>query len=306
MIRFLMDDIMDVSIVIVSYNTRDLIRDCIFSVIEKTQGVTYEIIVVDNDSHDGSVEMLRSEFPDVVIVESGGNIGFGKANNKGMSVAKGDYLFLLNSDTVLVNNAVAVFLDRMRQLERVGYTPGALGAVLIGPGGNTCHSYGHFITPASEFKEVLSKYLRFLKDKENTCPGRVMDMKPVDYVTGADMFVPKHVFDELGGFDPDYFMYCEEVDWQRRMADAGYGRFIVEGPEIIHLEGGSDGSGNKAWSPSRLTNLYKSRKIYRKKHYDRMLLPIFRLLLMIFDAPAIVLTSILNRRKDYLQLIKLK
>ena len=101
---------MDVSIIIVSYNTRQLTQDCINSIFHYTHGVSFEVIVVDNDSVDGSKEMLAAD-KRICYVQSGGNLGFGKANNLGYSVAQGKYLFLLNSDTILLNNAVKIFFD---------------------------------------------------------------------------------------------------------------------------------------------------------------------------------------------------
>ena len=296
---------MDVSIIIVSYNTKNILRDCVLSIKDKSHDIDYEIIVVDNASSDGSVEMLRQEFPDVKIIESGGNIGFGKANNKGMAQATGKYLFLLNSDTILLNNAVLEFYDKAEELSDKGIKIGALGSVLLNKDLKTCHSYGHFITPSSELREVISKYLKFLKDPANTNPPLVKGIKDVDYVTGADMFVPAEVYRKTGGFDPDFFMYCEEVDWQKRMQEKGLFRIIVEGPKIIHLEGGSDNEQKKLWTPKRLYNLYKSRKIYRKKHYNRFTLPLFRIFRVLLDAPSIFLLALLTRRKEYLHLIKL-
>lgn len=296
---------MDVSIIIVSYNTKNILRDCVLSIKDKSHDIDYEIIVVDNASSDGSVEMLRQEFPDVKIIESGGNIGFGKANNKGMAQATGKYLFLLNSDTILLNNATKILFDKAESLSDQGCKIGALGSVLLNKDLNTCHSYGHFITPSSELKEVISKYLKFLKDPANTNPPLVKGVKDVDYITGADMFVPEEVYKETGGFDPDFFMYCEEVDWQKRMQKNGYSRIIVEGPKIIHLEGGSDNEQKKLWTPKRLSNLYKSRKIYRKKHYNKYTLPLFRIFRLLLDTPSILLLALLTRRKEYLHLIKL-
>ncbi len=296
----------DVSVVIVNYNTRDMLRDCIGSIKENTHDIDYEVIVVDNNSHDGSVEMLRKEFPDVMTIEAGVNLGFGRANNLGMSKAVGKYLFLLNSDTILLNNAIKIFYDQAQQLIKEGYRIGALGAVLLNRDRKTCHSYGNFITPSSELKELITKYLRFLKDHNNTNPPRVEGSLNVDYVTGADMFVSTEVFHITGGFDPDFFMYCEEVDWQKRMAQEGYDRFIVDGPEIVHLEGGSEKNGATFWSPGRLANLYSSRKIYRKKHYNKIILPVFRAIHFLLDIPALLGVALSSKRKEYLRLIKLK
>lgn len=297
---------MDVSIIIVSYNTADMLSDCIKSIYENISGLQYEIIVVDNASCDGTVDIIKKEFPDVVLVESDENLGFGRANNMGMDKAHGKYLLLLNSDTLLLGNAVKDMFDQAEVMRTDGRKLGALGSILIGGDNLTCHSYGSFITPGFELREVLAKYLRFMKSESNTHPKRIDHELSVDYVTGADMFVPKSVFDATGGFDPDFFMYCEEVDWQKRMCEMGFERLVVPTSGIKHLEGGSDNMKKKLWSPNRLMNLYKSRKIYRKKHYTKVILPFFRIAYFLLDMPSLVLLAVLTKNKGYLKLINLK
>lgn len=292
---------MDVSIIIVNYNTKQLLSDCLSSIKEKTFGIEYEVIVVDNDSTDGSQEMLRQDFQWVRLVESGENLGFGKANNLGMSVANGKYFFLLNSDTLLINNAVKHFFDYAESNSDFG----ALGSILLGSDNKPCHSYGRFITPLSELRFVIAKYLRFLKDKSNLLPELVSSPKEVDYITGADLWVPRSVYKSLGGFDPQFFMYCEEVDWQKRMADAGLKRLIIPNPKIIHLEGGSDNSKSRIWSTNRLKNIYTSKKIYYHKHFNKWIYPFFRIIYCILNTPSLImLTMVKNGGVRYAKLIK--
>ena len=297
---------LDVSVIIVNYNTSAVLEDCLASVYAKTEGVSYEVIVVDNASSDDSVQMVRRDFPDVVLIEAGENLGFGRANNLGMQRANGKYIFLLNSDTVLLNNAIKIFYQKAERILSENRRLGVLGAILLRSDLQTCHSYGRFITASHELRETLAKYFRFLKDSSNTKPHKVTGELPVDYVTGADMFMPRSVFKETGGFDDDFFMYCEEVDWQKRMCQLGMERIIVGGPEIIHLEGGSDTKKKNIWSPSRLRNLAMSRKIYRKKHYNKHILPLVRMLLVLLDAPSLILIALLKKEKRYIELINLK
>ena len=106
-----MEKLTDVSIIIVNYNTMDLTRNCLKSVFEQTKDISFEVIVSDNGSNDGSIEMIKSEFPQVVLIENNANLGFGAANNRGLKMTKGKYIFYLNSDTVLLNNAVKNFFD---------------------------------------------------------------------------------------------------------------------------------------------------------------------------------------------------
>ncbi len=254
---------MDVSIIIVSYNTQQMLDDCISSIMAHTKDVEYEIIIVDNDSKDETCMMLETKYPRVKLIKSRENLGFGRANNLGMQKAKGKYLFLLNSDTILLNNALKIFFDFA---ENSQLKIGALGAILKSPDGSNCHSFGKFLTLRGELRDVVAKYLKFLKDDSKFHPKSVDKPMPVDYITGADMWVPQLVYKQLGGFDPSFFMYCEEVDWQRRMSDAGYVRLIINGPEIIHLEGGSDKNKTNIWSATRLKNIQNSKRIYFRKY----------------------------------------
>lgn len=294
----------DVSIIIVNYNTRELLSQCISSIIEETKDISYEIIVVDNSSKDGSVDMLQKYYPKVRVIDAGSNIGFGRANNLGMENALGNYYFLLNSDTLILNNAVKIFYDQAQTIKSQNYNIGALGTVLIGSDMQTCNSYGKFATPFLQLKWELSKYFRFLKDKSIYHPDMVLDAIKVDYITGADLLIPKEVYKLTKGFDPDFFMYCEEVDLQQRMANLGLERFIIPGPKIIHLEGGSDDSKKRAWSFTRLKHLYKSKRLYFKKHFKKRHYPFFRIAYCIIVFPSILISSIINGDKSRLKLIK--
>lgn len=281
---------MDVSIIIVSYNTKNLLSECLSSIKFKTHGVEYEVIVVDNNSKDGTQKMLQAEFPWVRLIESNENLGFGKANNLGMKNALGKYYFLLNSDTILVNNAIKDFFDFSEN--SAGF--GALGSVLLDKNLNPCHSYGKFPTPGRSLKNVMAKYLRFLKEKSHLHPDKVEHPMEVEYITGADLWIPKEVYEKTGGFDPDYFMYFEESDWQLRMSKIGLKRFIIPGPEIIHLEGGSDPFKTNIWSRSRLKNYYASQKIYQKKHFNKWIYPLYRIVYIFLHTPSVIISNIIK------------
>lgn len=273
---------MEVSIIIVNYNTCKVLCDCLQSIYIHTRDISCEIIVVDNDSQDNSRKMLTDKFPEVTLIASPENLGFGRANNLGIKHAKGEYLFFLNSDTLLLNNAVKIFHDYcLSSIEKIG----ALGAILKSNNGKNIHSYGELITMKSELKELTAKYLKFLKDKKKHHPDDVINAKEVGYITGAALFVPRNVYEELGGFDPRFFMYCEEVDWQCRMAEAGYKRIIIPGPEIAHLEGGSDASQSNIWSANRLECIYKSKKLYLEKYNGGIKYRMFKIAYITLQIP---------------------
>ncbi len=247
----------DVSIIIVNYNSRQMLCDCLASVYKYTADIRFEIIVVDNASTDGSEQCVRSSFPQVRWVDSGGNIGFGRANNLGAERAEGKYLFLLNADTLLLNNAVKLFFDyaEARQGERLG----VLGCHLCDKEGKPNNSAGDFPTPLSEIGYLLGK-AGLAKARESAGAA------DVGYVIGADMFVRRDVFHELGGFDPHFFMYYEETDLQYRMAQRGYLRRLIDGPRIVHLEGGSFAKGGLTFG--RFVMAQKSYNYYLNKHFS--------------------------------------
>lgn len=291
---------MDVSIIIVNYNTHKLTANCIQSIVSCTSGVEYEIIVVDNASTDGSKELFSS-YSTIKYLYSEQNLGFGKANNWGTKNACGKYLFYLNSDTVLLNNAIKYFFDFAESYDG---KIGALGTILKRSDNTNCHSYGKFITMGRELRDVLSKYLRFLKNNDFQQPNSVMEPLHVDYITGADLFVPHKVYHELGGFDPRFFMYCEEVDWQKRMADSNFDRIIINGPLIIHLEGGSDQSKSHIWSANRLKNIQRSKKIYLSKYNKGIRYGIFRIFYKILWMPIILILIYVKNGGGYKVLLK--
>lgn len=230
---------MDVSIIIVNYNTRELLKDCLNSVFAKTSELNYEVIVVDNASFDNSSNMVKTEFPQVKLIESKENLGFGKGNNLGIKEAKGKYVFLLNSDCELKNNAIKILFNFMEKHPECGASGGnlydknnnynaALGLQSPLFEWAITHSVLQFIFPKKY------KYIKgYQKNFDRTKTGEV------GFITGADLMIKKSVFDEIGAFDPIFFMYFEETELQWRINKAGYKIFFVPESEIYHFEGGS-------------------------------------------------------------------
>lgn len=217
---------LQVSIIIVNYKTPQLVIDCVNSIEKNSSGVDFEIIVVDNHSEDDSVERLSKDNR-IILIESLRNGGFGYGNNLGMRVAHGKYFFLLNSDTLLVNNAIKEFYDYAESHE-----PKTLyGCYLIGDDGTYRGSFHYF--PAL----TIGAFFRRLFRKQNYTPDYTD--KEVECICGADMFIPRTAIEECGGFDENIFLYGEEGELQLRMAKAGYKRMLLSSPKIIHLEGKS-------------------------------------------------------------------
>ena len=243
-----------VSVVIVNYNTRDLLRDCLLSVRRQTKGVDIEIVVVDNASVDGSCEMLAQEFPEVCLVASPENLGFGRANNLGVEETSGEYVFFLNSDTLLVNDAVTVLCDFMRNNPRMGICGGVLYDLDMRPNLSV-------VDPPSEWDEYRRMLPRCLRGKEGVDDGYhgLTEPEEVECVTGADLMMRRDVFYQAGGFDPDFFLYAEEVELTHRVKRLGYSVFIVPRARIIHLEGKS------AKSP------VDNQRVYEEKWFSKWL-----------------------------------
>lgn len=292
------DYIKDVSIIIVNYNTKELTKDCIDSIYEKTSDISFEIIVVDNDSKDGSLELLSRDSR-IKFIESGENLGFGKANNLGVQHSSGKYVFFLNSDTILLNNAVKMMYDFMEQNTELMI--GALGTILLDLNHHRTHSYGPMPTIGQVLKQEWGDHLlkRFGKRMARNDEG-IKDPDAeyfnVGYVTGADLFCSRSTIDKAGAFDPDFFMYWEETEMQFRWKKRhGLSSFILRGPKIIHLEGKSGKTGSKM---SEIRQM-RSRFLFFKKTVDSFHYYLFRIMMIVGRIHQFVLPNMtLNEKKE--------
>ncbi|KQO33254.1 hypothetical protein ASF10_18000 [Flavobacterium sp. Leaf82] len=290
---------MDVSIIIVNYNTKDLLVDCINSVYKQTKDLVFEIVVVDNNSTDDSENTIKEKFPKVIFVQSGGNIGFGKANNLGVEKANGEYIFLLNSDTILLNNAIFYFLNFARNNKNLNI--GCLGTVLLDEDRNNTHSSESFPSMRRIIFEVINNYLKhffhspFKKERREFEESNFFE---VDYITGADLFLSRELFRSLKGFDPMFFMYYEETDLQKQISKLGLKRLLIKGAEIIHLEGGSNTA--ESFSAKRRIMITVSLFKYLKKNSFMPNYYIFRLVFFIIRLPILLDSRITYKdRKEY-------
>jgi Predicted glycosyltransferases len=206
---------------------------------------------------DGSKQCFEN-LEDIKYIYSEFNIGFGNANNLGAKMAKGDYLLFLNSDTRLLNNAVAIFLNYMRNSsDRIG----VLGCWLTDKCGNLNSSFGCFPSAGYEIRCLINSIMKRSQHKR-------IPVKDVDFVVGADMFIKRSLFYDVGGFDKNIFMYYEETDLQFRLGRLGFVSRIIEGPEIMHLEGGS--FKRKGLSYHKFMMSQESYNYYLRKNFNGM------------------------------------
>ncbi len=246
---------MDISIIIVNYNTKDLLRDCLNSISKTVLDISYEIVVVDNASSDGSIAMLEEEFPGVRIIKNAENRGFGAANNQAFRIMKGRYALLLNTDTILTEQAVkALFMF----MESDPSTAMACGQ-LLNADGTKQNSIAAFPTLLTLFSNTaLLEYLF-----PTRYPSKRHDYKEpieIDSGIGACLMVSKNAIDEVGTFDERYFFFFEETDWAREMRSKGWKIYHVPTARIYHLQGQSIGRDVH----SRL-EFYRSRYQYFRK-----------------------------------------
>lgn len=250
---------MDISVIIVNWNTKELLRNCLHSVERAGQGIAYEIIVVDNASHDGSASMIKSEFPAVYLIENQINLGFAKANNQAISIMKGRYALLLNTDAMLTEGAI-VHLYHFMESRPVAAM--ACGQLLNADGSrqNSIASFPTLLTLMTN--TALLEYLR-----PRRYPSKRYDWKEpveIDSGVGACLLVRKKAVDETGMLDERYFFFFEETDWAYQMRLAGWKIFHVPGALIYHLQGQSIGRDVR----SRI-EFYRSRYQFFKKWRSR-------------------------------------
>lgn len=254
----------DVCVVVVSWNTRDILRRCLRSIFEQTREVSFDVVVVDNNSRDGSADMVRTEFPEVKVIANAGNRGFAAACNQGMRAASARFTLLLNPDTIVLDDAVS----RCVQYANLHPDVGVVGCQVL--------EDEHRITPTGfSFPSPLNVFLA-LSGLSRAFPCSRLFGRPelswwdrkteqdVDVVTGMFMLVRREAIAQVGLMDESYFVYSEEADWCYRFARAGWRRVFTPCARIIHLDGGAKSTSQV--STKMFVQLQKSSMIYHRKN----------------------------------------
>lgn len=227
------------SIVIVSWNTRDLLRRCLTSIEAGRGDLDVETIVVDNGSHDGTPAMLRDEFPQVELIEPGRNLGFSGGNNLGLAHARGEWLLLLNPDTEIEGDALPTLLHFLEAHPHIGVAGPQL-RYSDGSRQPTRHRFPTVFTlflASTPLHRLAHPFLRgyYMEGAPPNVP------QPVDWLSGAALLLRREVYEAVGGLDETFFMYFEETDWQRRIKAAGWAIWYLPAATIRHHEDASSG-----------------------------------------------------------------
>ena len=244
---------MKLSIIILNYNVRHFLELCLKSVVAAVETIDAEIIVVDNHSTDSSCNMVKTLFPQVNLVENTENLGFSKGNNIGVLKAQGDFLCILNPDTVVAEDT----FTKLLQFAETKHHLGIVGCKLInGSGTFLPESKRNIPYPNVSLKKILGKpKLYYANQVEENSIGEV------SILVGAFMFLKRQVYNEVGGFDEDYFMYGEDIDLSYKIQKAGYKNYYYGKTTVIHFKGESTLK-DKHYA----RRFYGAMQIFYKKH----------------------------------------
>ncbi len=277
---------MDLSIIIPSFNTKDLLDRCLSSIYSSTgnKKFSFEVIVVDNASDDGTKALLNKKYPRVVKIFNRENLGFGKANNQGIQKAKGKYILLLNSDIKVIDGAIENLWRFATSQENI-----FAGGKLINENGSPQASAGPFYTLPVVFTMLFCK-----GDQLGITRSSPEQIQEVDWVSGACLMGQKSSFIDVGLFDEEIFMYMEEIEFLFRAKKKGYKTFCCPDARFIHSGAGS--SGNQR---TPIVNIYRGLLYFFRKHRSVFAYIIVQYMLKAKALAAIVLGRIMGRKELY-------
>ncbi|HLF25341.1 MAG TPA: glycosyltransferase family 2 protein [Anaerolineae bacterium] len=271
---------MDISIVVVNLNTKQLLRDALAALPDASRGLSSETIVVDNGSTDGSAALVRERFAHALLIVNEHNAGFAAANNQAMQRAQGEFVLLLNSDTRAAPDSIATLARFLKAQPRAGI----VGPRLLNADGTFQGSAAAFPTPAGEALLLLGDVARRLRGPLFPYHSLPDDRSPrrVDWISGACLLIRRAVIDQIGGLDTGYFMYTEETDWCYRARQAGWETWWLPEPGVYHLNGAT---AQQTFARKR-RQIYGSKTRFFRKHYGRVAAGMF--------ASAVWITSLIK------------
>jgi O-antigen biosynthesis protein len=289
---------LQLSVIIVNYNVKYFLEQCLCSVLKACKNITAEVIVTDNNSSDGSKGFLLPKFPQVNFIWNNDNVGFAKANNQALALAKGEYILFLNPDTIVPEDC----FEKCIQFFQVYPQAGALGIHMIdGTGKFLKESKRAFPSPLTSLYKLsgLTKLFPYSKTFAKYHLGHLPENEnhEVDVLAGAFMMAPKNILDKTGSFDETFFMYGEDVDLSYRIQQAGYKNYYFAQSSIIHFKGES----TKKGSLNYVKMFYSAMSLFVKKHYSGSRAGVFNFLIQV----AIFLRATLAVGAKFLQKIGL-
>lgn len=277
----------DVSVIIVNWNTRDLLQQALESLYQETHDITFETIVIDNASRDGTTDYIQKEWQQVKIIALHENLGFGVANNIGFKESSGRYILVLNSDTIVLPSTLSGMVGFLDTHPKAG----CVGCRHLNPDGTLQGSMDSFPSLFKDFlcfsdmyripvlQPFLQKKYPYWSNHDKICK--------VDWVNGSCMMVRCEVIEEVGGFDNGCFMYAEELDWCYRMKNAGWEVFFTPESEIIHIGGQS----SKKIADKRITLLYKGHYRFYRRNYSMWKYLVLRIIVAVIANPRLFILS---------------
>lgn len=272
----MLNHFMELSIIIVNYNVEFYLEQCLNSVFKALKNIDAEVIVVDNNSVDGSIEMLHQNFPQVKLIQNKDNVGFSIANNQGIHISKGKYVLLLNPDTVVEENTFRLTVDFMNKTPKSG----GLGVKMIdGTGKFLPESKRGLPTPRVAFYKIFGLSSIFSKSKKfgayHLSYLDENEIHKVDVLSGAFMLMRKETLDKVGLLDETFFMYGEDIDLSYRIQLGGYDNYYYPETKIIHYKGES----TKKGSLNYVFVFYNAMIIFAKKHFSKDSAKLFSILI---------------------------
>jgi len=244
------------AVVLVAWNNRSYLMPCLQSLFTSGMRNAIEVVVVDNGSTDGTQDVLRQEFPEVVLVQNDSNLGLGTASNQGIAATTAPFVLLLNNDTI-VNGAS---LDRLIDFMSATPDAGAVGGTLLNADGTFQSGYNHFPTLVEEFLNVTGLGAALWPGYPSS-PGAVNDPSAVDWITSACLLLRRSALDHVGLLNESYFIYGDETDLQYRLAREGWRVYLIPDATTIHFGGRS----LDRWRRRRL--VYRGKMLFYRNHY---------------------------------------
>ncbi|GMQ78942.1 MAG: glycosyltransferase family 2 protein [Anaerolineae bacterium] len=262
------------AIVLVNWNNKNFIDQCLQSIKEAELPFKYETIVSDNGSSDGSLRMINENYPEVKIIQNDENVGVATGNNQGIKNSSSEFIYILNNDTKINGPSVIEMITFLEENPEAG----AVGGNLLNPDGTLQSSFFKFPTLLEEFLIVshIGKKINLLHPSHN---GKWPQAREVDWLSSASIIVRRKAFEVIALLDEDFFVYSDETDWQYRLWQAGWRVHYLPSVNTIHYGGGSFKPGER-----RFTLVYRGRMLFANKHYSMMFQIIQRFMFGIFAA----------------------